>query len=149
MSRRSSNQMAVFPAEGGFRVLRREPRDKAERLVMLEVLRPEFDQATGDLLGYRVLGADLKKVDSEVRSVLSSTTITAREMQLNLARSRTYGLNEEHRAERMKAGDAPEDAVERVQAKIRVYAVVGSARGDILRVWPRNKALNSLASRDQ
>jgi hypothetical protein len=38
---------------------------------------------------------------------------------------------------RIADGEAPEDEVERVQATVRVYAVVGAARGEILRAWPR------------
>ena len=67
----------------------------------------------------------------------STAGIADWEMELNLARSRTRGLRELDRMKRIADGEAPEDEVERVQAKVRVYAVVGAARGDILRAWPR------------
>lgn len=137
MGKRSTNQLRVFAADGGFQVIRRETREHAELLVMQEMLRPEFDQRTGELLGYRVLGAELRKVDSDMRSMRSSITISAAEMELNCERSRTEKSSEAWRRKLEAKGFPPEDRVERVRAKVRVYAVIGGAKGDILRVWPK------------
>lgn len=137
MKRTLARQVKVFPAEGGFRVIRMETSENAERLVLREVLRPVFDQVTGALLGYRVDGAEAQKVDADVKSIRSTITISPAEMELNCQRSRTYGLREEQRREREANGLEPEDRVERVRAKVRVYARIGSGKGDILRVWPR------------
>jgi hypothetical protein len=144
MAKRSSNQFQVFPAEGGFQAIRRESREHAEQLVMREILRPEFDQVTGELKGYRVLGAEMRKVDTDVRSIPSTAGISGPnpathrvgEMELNCERSRTERMREDVRRQQ----PVPEDRVERIHAKVRVYAKIGPARGDILRVWPRKKS---------
>jgi hypothetical protein len=143
MAKRSSNQFQVFPAEGGFQAIRRESREHAEQLVMREILRPEFDQVTGELKGYRVLGAEMRRVDTDVRSIPSTAGISGPnpathrvgEMELNCERSRTERMREDVRRQQ----PVPEDRVERIHAKVRVYARIGPARGDILRVWPRGK----------
>jgi hypothetical protein len=143
MAKRSSNQFQVFPAEGGFQAIRRESREHAEELVLREILRPEFDQVTGELKGYRVLGAEMRRVDMDVRSIPSTAGISGPnpathrvgEMELNCERSRTERMREDVRCQQ----PVPEDRVERIHAKVRVYARIGPARGDILRVWPRGK----------
>lgn len=129
-------------------MIRMELPERAEELVLREVLRPEFDQATGALLGYRVLGAEMRRVDADLRSMPSCAAISGPnpktrrpgEMEINCERSRTEGCPEGARLEMAADGLPPEDRVERVRAKVRVYAQVGAAKGDILRVWPRRAA---------
>lgn len=135
---RSRNRLAkVFPSDGTFRVIRYTSLEDAELNVRLEVLCPEFDQLSGAHLGYRMTGLD-KAVDQDLMPMFTTACISARDMECNaLDRSHTKGLSEIHRLERMVNGKAPEDRAERVQAKVRVYAVIGPARGDILRVWPK------------
>lgn len=137
MSKRSKNQLPVFPAGGGFTAIRHEKRDRAEHLVLREMLRPEFDQATGELKGYRVLGADMRKVDSDVKSIRTRVMLGPAEMQMNLARSATEGMSEERRRQREANGKPAEDAVERLHVKVTILPWVGPERGDILRVWPK------------
>lgn len=145
MSKATKAKLKVFPDDGSFRVIRMERREHAEQLVMCETLRPEFDQRTGELLGYRVLGAGARKVDSDRKSMRSSASISGPnpktrrpgEMELNCERSRTEGCSESIRRKMEADGYPAEDRIERVRAKVRVYAQVGAARGDILRVWPR------------
>lgn len=137
MGRSRKQQCKVFPADGGFRVIDRISREEAELRVRMEVLAPVFDQLNGTHLGYRIAGADLNQVDADLQSIHTPAAISRREMELNLERSRTRGLSEGRRLERLKNGELPEDQIERVQAKVRVYAAIGSGKGDILRVWPR------------
>lgn len=127
----------VYPAEGGFQVLTRASVEMGEQHERLGVWRREYDPTTGEWIGYRVIGKEARKVDSDLQTMHSTPSISASEMQINVARSRTAGLTEPHRLERAVAGRLPEDKVERVQAKVRVYAHIGPAKGDILRVWPR------------
>jgi hypothetical protein len=136
MGRARSHACKVFPADGGFRVIQRISREEAELRVRMEALRPEFDQLNGDLLGFRVAGLD-KAVDQDLPTRFTGAAISFREMELNVARSRTRGLRELDRMQRIKDGKAPEDEAERAQAKVRVFPFVGAARGDILRVWPQ------------
>jgi hypothetical protein len=137
MARAASQAIKVFPSGGGFRVIRAVSREKAEMLEAMGAWRREYDSSTGALLGFRVIGAEAKKMDSDLRSIETTSGIDDWEMELNVERSRTRGLSEMQRMELVKACAEPEDAIERVQAKVRVYAVIGAARGDILRVWPR------------
>src|SRR5690349_7188746 len=116
MGKRSKNQLPVFPAGGGFIAIRHEKRDRAEQLVLREMLRPEFDQVTGALVGYRVLGADMRKVDSDLKSIRTRVMIGPAEMELNLEHSATEGLSEARRREREVNGKPPEDRVERLHA---------------------------------
>jgi len=133
----ASRAEQVFRAGDGFAVLTRISVEKAQRREAMGIYRREYDNATGELLGFRLVQADLRKVDQDVKSIASRPSIALREMEINLARSGTRGMSEERRLERIGRGKAPEDVVERVQAKVRVYAVIGAARGDILRVWPK------------
>lgn len=133
----ATRKMKVFRAEGGFSVLTRVTLEQAQMREKMGIYRSEYDSSTGNLLGYRLIGQDLRKVDSDLRSTRSCPTITRVEMEMNLGRSRTRGLSEQRRLERIGRGEVPEDAVERVQAKVRVYVHVTAVKGDILRVWPR------------
>lgn len=96
-----------------------------------------FDPVSAELIGFQLVAPDEKRVDADVRSIHTTAAISCAEMERNTELSRTAGLPETYRLERMAQHRAPEDAVERVQAKVRVYAVLGAAKGDILRVWPK------------
>ncbi len=136
MSSRSGRLVKVFPADGGYRIVRRISREEAELQVRMEILRPEFDRLSGDLLGYRVPGCDTR-VDQDLRPLRTSAAISVQEMERFVCgMSRTFGLREADRMARVRDGELPEDEVERTRAKVRVYPYVGAARGDILRMWP-------------
>lgn len=162
-----SKEIKVFPAEGGFRVLRQTSRERAELQESLGLIRREYDSRSGSLLGFRVVGVELHRIDSDLKSMPSSSSISgpkpsvyrgptvsdadcdedmcagrgarlSGEIEMNaLGKSRTWGRSELDRLIRQRNGLAPEDKIERVKAKVRVYALVGPAKGDILRVWPR------------
>jgi hypothetical protein len=100
-------------------------------------VRRVFDSATRELRGFQLVSAEAARMDQDLRSIKTTASISSREMQLNMEYSRTFGLAEERREERIANGLPPEDEAERTQAKIRVYPFIGAARGDILRVWPR------------
>jgi hypothetical protein len=127
----------VFPAEGGFSALTRASLEVGTQHELQGVWRREYDPTTGEHIGFRIVGEEARRVDSDLRSMRSTAAISANEMQLNVQRSRTYGLREEDRLARIKRGQMPEDRVERVKAKTSVYAVITHAKGDILRVWPK------------
>jgi hypothetical protein len=126
----------VFKATGR-EIIRRTTLEEAETFEKREIWRREYDVRSGALIGFRVDGVDVNKIDGDLRSMASRTTISAHDMELNVQRSRTFGLREEDRLARVKRGQMPEDEVERVKAKVRVYAVISPAKGDILRVFPR------------
>ena len=65
-----------------------------------------------------------------------AAAMDADQSELNVGVSATRGLTELRRLERAQTTGGMEDLVERIQAKVRIYRNVGSARGDILRVWP-------------
>jgi hypothetical protein len=132
-----SREFKIFPAGGGYAVIRRVSLQQAEAMEAREVCRRDYDTSTGELLGYRVIGNEHRKMDSELRTTRTTPGISSTEMQMNVLRSRTYRLNEEQRLQLIKKGVMPEDAIERAKAKIRVYPFVGPATGDILRVWAR------------
>ena len=102
--------------------------------------RREYDKTTGAMIGFRMVGAETNKVDSDLPHSFTSVAISKTEMEVNAAGTRsshTFRLTEPDRLARIKNGLPPEDAAERTIAKVRVYNQVGAARGDILRVWPR------------
>lgn len=132
----------LFPADTsrGWRVVRMVSLAQGLRKVDDGVWREERDPVSCELIGFRILGAAAAAGDREVKSLASSASITSREMQINagcMGRSQTAWLDEIARQERAAARRLPEDRVERVQAKVAVYAAIGSKRGDILRVWPK------------
>jgi len=135
-NRNSSQEFCVYPSEGR-KIVRRTSRADAEIREALGLWRREYDTMTGELLGFRIVGAETNKVDSDLRSIQTSASISEGEMQMNVHCSHTYGLRERDRLELIKAGEFPEDEVERVRAKVRVYPHVGSAKGDILVAWPK------------
>lgn len=130
-------KLPVYAADGGYRIIQRTHRDRGQRFEALGVWRAEFDPSTGNLLGWRVVGYEARKIDSDLKSMPSTVSISSSEMNLNCEHSRTYGMREEQRLSMVKSGRAPEDKIERVKAKVRVYAIIGPAKQDILRVWPK------------
>lgn len=138
MAKLSKNRaFKVFPAEGGFQALTRASLEVGTQHEQLGIWRREYDPTTGEHIGFRVIGEESRKVDGDLQSTRSAATITAHEMELNVERSKTFGMREEDRLARVKRGLMPEDKAERVKAKVRVYAVIGAKKGDILRVWPK------------
>jgi hypothetical protein len=138
MATRSANQkIKVFAPGGGMQVLRSTSIEVAERQELQGYLRREYCPSTGVLLGFRVIGHEARRVDMDLKSTPAPVSITSSEMSLNVERSRTYGMREEERLSRIKNGRAPEDKIERVKAKVRVYAIIGPGKQDILRVWPK------------
>jgi hypothetical protein len=135
--RKRSRSYPVFAAAGGRKVIDRATLSQAEMFERREIWRREYDTVSGSMIGFRVVGVEVNKKDGDLRTMQSSATITAAEMDLNLERSRTHGLREPDREARIKYGLDPEDRVERVKAKVRVFAVITPAKGDILRVWPK------------
>jgi hypothetical protein len=129
-------QLPVYARDGSMRIVLRANRARAELFEALGAWRREYDLVTGAMAGFRIVG-DERENDANLRSIHTTAGISAREMELNCCRSNTRGLRELDRLKLIKAGEAPEDEVERVQAKVRVYAMVGPAQGDILRAWPR------------
>lgn len=136
MGRSAGQELKVFKDGGGYRIDRRSSREQAEMFEALGVWRREYDPSTGALLGFRIIGVEACRGDVDLKTILTTPTISPREMDLNVSYSQTFGMRELERMERLKAGKVPEDAAERVQAKVRVYPHVGAAKGDILRVWP-------------
>lgn len=125
----------LLPNEGR-RVIRLTTLADAGLYEQLGVWRRDYDTRTGALLGFRLVGAEVKKVDGDLRSMASCVSIGPREMEMQLMRSRTFGLREEARLQRIKKGLPPEDEVERVQAKNAVYPHVGAKVGGMLEAWP-------------
>jgi hypothetical protein len=147
----SRKHLYLFPSDSisRERVIRKVRLDEGERREALGNWRRVYDTASGDLLGYQLIGPEKKRMDMDLPSMPMAVALsgpnpkkhTAGQMGINVHVSYTLGLNEEQRAEREANHQLPEDQAERVKCKVRVYAKVGSARGDILRVWPREHAL--------
>lgn len=137
-----SNQLPVYSADTslGWSVARWASIAKGDEMALAGKWRAERD-GFGALIGYRIIASHQR--DEEIPSKPSSAGIVRREMEINAGLrgvSRTAGMSEDKRLGRknLRSGKAePEDAVERVQAKVRVYGNVGSKSKDILRVWPR------------
>jgi hypothetical protein len=141
MAKRAKSELyKVFSADAGYRLLTRTSLKDALIYEALGVWRREYDKTTGAMLGFRLVGAEINKVDSDLRHVGTTVAISRTEMEVNAAGTRashTFGLREADRLARMKNGMPPEDKAERTMAKVRVYRHVGAALGDILRVWPQ------------
>lgn len=132
-----SKQVKIFHPDGGLRPIQRVSLAEAEMLEKLGSVTPVFDSQAG-LLGFRACGGMLEKMDSDLKSIRLAAMMTEPQMEMNVGRSQTRGLREAGRLQLIKDGKPPEDAIERVQAKIRVWGRIGSSKGDILRVWPRH-----------
>lgn len=124
----------------GWRIMHRITFRRGEAKVARGVMRRVIDEA-GNHIGYQPLAVTAVHGDRDIPSQHSAASISLQEMKVNAEGvSRTVGLPALQRDERVAAGRAPEDRVERVQRKVQVYPHIGAAKGDILRVWPRNAA---------
>lgn len=154
-SENANSQLLLYAATTalGWRVMRTIHRREGERGVERGTMREVHDSITGKLLGYQVLSVAELAGDRDLPSLASSASITSREMRLNageMGASRTAGLPEAKRLERAEKRDEetgkplhlpPEDEIERARCKVLVFPRIGSAVGDILRVWPRGQEL--------
>jgi hypothetical protein len=135
-----SEQFRVFSADAGYRVVSRTGLKDAQLYEALGVWRREYDKTTGQMLGFRMIGQETDKVDSDLQHMGTPVAISTTQMEVNAMGTRashTFRLTEPDRLARIKNGLPPEDAAERTLAKVRVYNEIGAAKGDILRVWPR------------
>ena len=130
----------LYPSETilGWRVIRKVSFAEGDLKVTLGAWREVYDEFYNHV-GYQIGGGANSVV---MPSRPSPSGIVRREMEINaLGVSRTARLNEDRRMSRVhhETGKAlpPEDAVERIQAKVRVWPNVDAAAKDILRVWPR------------
>ena len=124
--------------------MRKVPFAEGDQKVAEGLWREVYDEL-GNHVGYQMGFAATVSVVMPSRP--SSTGIPRSEMELNAGsifaggRSRTCGMPESKRLTRIhrETGKAlpPEDRVERVQAKVRVWPDVEAQEKDILRVWPK------------
>jgi hypothetical protein len=123
-------------SESTCRVVRhRVSLDEAEKFEALGVWERRYDTYSGELMGFRIVGG---RDDSDKLSAgWTPAAISPDEMELNCERSATVGLPEVLRLKREKEGRSAEDHIERVQCKVRVWAIVGASKKDILRAWPK------------
>ena len=145
--RTRNKQFPLYHSETvhGFREIRRVSAANGHDMTARGLWREVYD-SLNNLVGYQVMPS--MKDDLQVLSMRSSTAMVARDIVLNAGqafkggKSRTAGMTEDQRLTRRhnQTGKVlpPEDAVERVEAKIRVYPEITGAKQDILRVWPRN-----------
>ena len=139
MKNKRARLLPVFKATG-FERITRTTIAAAEQFEQRGIWRREYDTVTGELKGFRIDGADVNKVDSDLPHSFTTVAISKTEMEVNamgMRASHTFRLTEPERLSRIKSGLPPEDAAERTLAKVRVYGQVGAAKGDILRVWPK------------
>lgn len=90
-------------------------------------------------IGYQPMKGE-KPIDEGIPSIHSCASISRSETEINAGlrgESHTAGMVEMERSRRIARGLMPEDKVERVVAKIRVWKKLGAKRGDIARVWPK------------
>jgi len=138
--RQKSEEFKVFADGGGYHPIRRTGAEEARLNEALGVWRREYDQQTGRLLGFRLVGAEIDKVDADLPHIGAPVAISRTVMEVTVEGTRashTFGLCERDRLQRIKDGKPPEDWAERQLQKARVYGKVGAARGDILTAWPR------------
>jgi len=127
-------------AATGSKVIDRTTLEGAREYEQRGIWRREYDTQTGELRGFRVDGADVTRVDLDLPHMQTTVAISRTEMEVNafgMRSSHTFRMTEPERLQQAKNGLPPEDMVERTIAKIRVYKLVGAARGDILKAWPR------------
>jgi hypothetical protein len=128
-------QLYSADSETNCRVVRhRVSLDEAEKLEALGIWERRYDTYSGELIGFRIVN---RRDDSDKPTAgWTPAAISANEMELNAERSATSGMPEVLRLKREKEGRPPEDHIERVQCKVLVWPIVGSAKQDILRAWP-------------
>lgn len=122
-------------SESTCRIVRRVSPEEAEKMEALGVWERRYDQYSGELMGYRLAP---RRDDSDMPTAgRTPAAISADEMELNCERSATSGMPEILRLKREKEGRSAEDHIERVQCKVFVWPLVGAAKKDILRAWPK------------
>lgn len=147
--RSGSNRFPLFSSETilGWSVLKQVSAFKGEDMVALGIWREVYDEQNNHI-GFQIMPG---RQNEQVKlSMQSSSGLVARDIVLNAGavfrggKSRTAGLTEDQRANRRHPKTnkllAPEDAVEQVQAKVRVWPDLKDGKQDILRVWPKKKA---------
>jgi hypothetical protein len=120
----------------GWRVVRTISFEEGERREAAGSLRRVNDSISGNHIGYQIVPTSERRGDRDLPSLSSTASISQREMEINAGEgghSRTAGMTEERRLEQR----VPEDRIERVQAKVAVYAYVTGKSGSILEVWPK------------
>lgn len=145
--RASSKKFHVYAAETilGWRVVQKASGSRGDEMVARGLWR-EVCNEQYEHIGYQVLVPGMSK-DVIMPSQPSSTGIARHEMEVNAGAcmsgggSKTAGLQEDKRISRkhLRSGKVlpPEDVVERIQAKVRVWPDVTAAKHDVLRVWPK------------
>jgi hypothetical protein len=122
-------------SESTCRIVRRVSPEEAEKCEALGLWERRYDENSGELMGYRLAA---RRDDSDKPTAgWTPAAISANEMELNTEYSRTSGLPEFMRLKREKEGFPAEDRIERVQCKVLVWPLVGAAKRDILRAWPK------------
>jgi hypothetical protein len=109
----------------GYRVVRMISPEEGERRAATGAYKPIYHDLTNALLGYQLAKFETTRGDQEMQSQASTASISCAEMRTNAGlegKSHTAGLPEDLRLERK----VPEDHVERVQEKVRVYPFVRS-----------------------
>ena len=139
----SISDYSLFSADtsAGWRIVRLVSFDRGCEKVAAG-LWAEVHDDFGNLVGFQVKTA--VRGDFDLASMHAPAHITPAEMRLAAGlsgESRTAGKTEDQRQEYMMGAPRGrrqlEDAVERAQAKVRVYPQITGAKQDILRVWPR------------
>jgi hypothetical protein len=119
----------------GWRVVRHCTQARGEAMVQQGEWRRVVSRESGELIGFQLVSPDrCTKGDYDLLSMHAPAAISVSEMQVNAGchgRSRTRGMSEDRRLERRE----PEDAIERTMAKIAVWPLVGSRKGDVVRAW--------------
>lgn len=130
----------LYPSETslGWRMIRMVSLIQGEARVLDRAWRRVIEFGSGEHIGYQICSWEMSRGDYEIPSTFSPAAISAEEMNLNAGtkfeegKSHTRGLSEDRRRLRL----VPEDHIERVQQKIRVWPLVGSKVGDVLLAWP-------------
>jgi hypothetical protein len=146
-ARRSGNsRFPLYAAETllGWSVISWVKISKGSDMVALGIWREVYDEQNNHV-GFQFMPG--RQSEQEKLSMQSSTGLVAKDIVLNAGRafkggkSRTSGLTENQRINRThgKTGKLlpPEDAVELVEAKVRIYPELKDGKQDILRVWPK------------
>ena len=120
---------------------------KGEDMVALGIWREVYDEQNNHI-GFQIMPG--RQSEQVKLSMQSSSGLVARDIVLNAGavfkggKSRTAGMAEDQRVNRIhrQTGKVlpPEDAVEQVQAKVRVWPDLTDEKQDILRVWPKRQA---------
>jgi hypothetical protein len=117
----------------GWRVVRMISPEEGERREATGSYRRVYDGMTNALLGFQIVGVEIQRGDEDLPTRRSSHSISSGENRTNAGldgKSHTFGLAEDLRLERK----VPEDHVERVQEKVRVYPLLRDKASIVRRV---------------